>query len=145
MRYLFVMLLAACISGGAALAQGAPAGDALGMWVVRDGRAKVKVDRCRAGLCGRIVWLKEPNDESGRPLTDGNNIDPAMRKRPILQLPIAYNMVPERNGYWTGAVYDPERGKSYNGSMELLPDGRLKVTGCLLFVCESNYWRRATE
>lgn len=127
----------------------AHAGSALGpqgMWVVRDGRAKVRVENCGQALCGRIVWLQEPKDENGEPLTDGNNSDPALRNRPIIGLPIAYDMVPQQDGYWTGVVYDPERGSAYDGSMTLLPDGRMKVTGCLAgFLCESNYWQRSAR
>lgn len=142
MKILGIALLLVCAVGLAApvLAAGTPG--PMGMWQVRDGRAKVKVDRCGRTLCAKIVWLKEPNDSAGLPLTDGNNVNPALRSRPILQLPIAYDMVQQSETRWSGTVYDPERGKAYDGSLTLLDDGRLEVKGCLLFICESNYWQR---
>jgi uncharacterized protein (DUF2147 family) len=140
-----VAFLLALIAAAAAPVLAGSTPKAIGMWQVRDGRAKVKVDRCGKTLCARIVWLKEPNDDAGQPLTDGNNVDPAQRNRPILQLPVAYNMVQQSETYWTGAVYDPERGKAYDGSLRLLDDGRLEVKGCVLFLCESNYWQRIKD
>jgi uncharacterized protein (DUF2147 family) len=46
-------------------------------------------------------------------------------------------------GAWQGGrAYDPKTGKSYRSTMELQPDGRLKVSGCILFLCQSKLWTR---
>jgi uncharacterized protein (DUF2147 family) len=131
-----------------------------GIWEVRDGRAKVEVGVCGTQgqvdktaqldrdsmICANIVWLKKPNGANGRPLRDGNNKDPKLSRRTIMGLPVAYNMRPAGENYWKGVVYDPERGSAYEGSMKLMEDGRMKVTGCVqvIFapVCQSKFWQR---
>ena len=39
--------------------------------------------------------------------------------------------------------YDPKSGRSYKARLTSNPDGTLTVTGCLLFICQSQSWRRA--
>ena len=41
-----------------------------------------------------------------------------------------------------GRAYDPKSGQSYRSSLKLEPDGSLKLTGCVLFICESRRWTR---
>jgi len=142
--FLFVagLALAGLVFGGGAFAKGAK-----GLWVGEDGLAKMNVALCGDGaLCAKIVWLRDPNDAKGRPLIDDNNGDVRLRKRPIIGLPVAYNMKPTAANKWQGIVYDPKRGGStYTGYLDLLSDGRMKVTGCLGFICESEYWRPAKK
>ncbi|MCF6198696.1 MAG: DUF2147 domain-containing protein [Hyphomicrobiaceae bacterium] len=140
--FLFVagLALGGLVFGGGAFAKGAK-----GLWVGEDGLAKMKVAVCGGGtLCARIVWLRDPKDANGRPLIDDNNGDARLRTRPIIGLPVAYNMKPTAANKWQGVVYDPKRGGStYTGYLNLLSDGRMKVTGCLGFICESEFWRPA--
>jgi uncharacterized protein (DUF2147 family) len=42
-----------------------------------------------------------------------------------------------------GRAYDPKSGRSYRATLALNPDGSLKVTGCVLFICRSLRWTRA--
>ena len=119
--------------------------EVMGTWLDQKGQAKMEVDICGDGtLCARIVWLREPYDKNGKPLVDDNNGNASLRDRPILGLPVAYNMRQTHSNKWKGRVYDPQRGgPSYTGYMTLLRDGRMKVQGCLGFICESEYWRPA--
>ncbi len=144
MKIFTSVLLMATLIGFAGQAN---ANGAKGMWLDQKGQAKMKVGVCGGGtLCARIVWLRQPNDSRGQPLVDSNNGDTSLRKRPILGLPVAYNMRQTHSNKWKGRVYDPQRGgATYKGSMTLLRDGRMKVTGCLLFVCESEYWSPLTN
>ena len=55
---------------------GAAAADPLGTWQTENGRSRIRIAACPEGLCGTIVWLKEPNDpETGKPKTDKNNAE----------------------------------------------------------------------
>jgi uncharacterized protein (DUF2147 family) len=48
---------------------------------------------------------------------------------------------PER---WTGGhLYNPEDGRDYKGSLQLRSPSTLVVDGCVLFVCQTQVWRRA--
>jgi uncharacterized protein (DUF2147 family) len=118
-----------------------------GMWLDQEGKARIKVATCKADtLCAKIVWLRQPNDENGKPLNDANNGNVSLRDRPIIGLPVAYDMKQSGSNKWQGRVYDPQRGgPSYTGYMTLLDDGRMKVTGCLAFLCESKYWTPLAE
>lgn len=37
-------------------------GDAAGVWLTQASDAKVRVSKCGGGLCGVVVWLREPNN-----------------------------------------------------------------------------------
>jgi uncharacterized protein (DUF2147 family) len=125
----------------------ARAADPAGIWLTADGKARVRVGDCGGTSCGTIVWLKEPNDPAtGRPMTDGGNPDATKRNRPIIGLPIVFDMRPSSTvNKWSGQVYDPREGKTYNGNMVLEAPSRLKIEGCVLFICESEIWTRVNE
>ena len=65
------------ISAGAAVA-----GDPSGTWVMANGKVTVRVSKCSAKLCARIVGLKEPLDKAGRPKVDKLNPNPALAQAP---------------------------------------------------------------
>src|SRR5205807_1946506 len=125
----------------------ARADDPAGVWLTKDGESHVRIERCGDAWCGRIIWLKDPNDpDTGRPWTDKANDDPAKRNRPIIGLQTVLDMRPARRpNHWDGKVYDPRRGSFYQGSLALEAPGRLRVEGCLLLLCEDEVWTRVTE
>jgi hypothetical protein len=56
-----------------------------GTWLTEDGSARIRFEQCASAPCGRIVWLREPNDpETGKPVLDKRNPDPALRSRRLL-------------------------------------------------------------
>jgi len=128
-------------------ASGARAADPAGLWLTGDGKAHVRVSDCGGAPCGAIVWLREPNDlKTGLPLTDGGNPDASKRNRPIIGLPIVFDMHPSATpNKWSGQIYDPRSGKTYNSNMILETPTRLKVEGCILFLCQAETWTRLTE
>ena len=81
--------LIAVISAGTALA------DPKGVWLAQDG-ARVRVGPCGGALCATIATPKSAVDpETGRPWTDKNNPDPALRNRPLV-LSITHNSCADR-------------------------------------------------
>ena len=115
-----------------ALAPTAARADAVGVWLNQDEDAHIEIERCGARLCGTIVWIAEPLDETGTPRTDLENPDPALRDRAIVGLRIldGFPIAADDAGKWTGGtVYDPKSGKTYRGYMVLQDDGRLKLRG----------------
>jgi uncharacterized protein (DUF2147 family) len=46
------------------------------------------------------------------------------------------------DGWSGGQAYSPKVGKSYNAKLKVMGDHRLRVTGCVLFICQSIYWTR---
>ncbi|MEE4239014.1 MAG: DUF2147 domain-containing protein [Anderseniella sp.] len=116
---------------------------ALGVWADEDGEAWIEIAPCQDKLCGRIVWLKEPLDETGQPHTDKSNPDPALQPRPILGLTIMAGLQPNaEQTYLEGQVYNSRNGKIYD--VYLTPRGQtMDVEGCLVkYVCLTQRWTR---
>lgn len=134
------------IAAGLALASATPvlAADAVvGDWLTESGSGKVRIAPCPARperMCGTLFWLRNPADAKA---TDNNNPDPALKKRPILGLPMIRDFKPAAPGRWTGGkIYDPNSGKTYDSKLSVNPNGTLKVEGCILVVCQAQTWRK---
>jgi uncharacterized protein (DUF2147 family) len=135
----FVAAAGILVLGG----HGAKAEDPLGLWKANDGQATFRIAPCGAGLCGTIAALAEPNDPAtGRPKTDVNNPDAAMRVRPVVGLTML-RMTREGENAWRGTIYNGQDGRTYNATMAS-ENMRLKVTGCVLggLVCRTQIWSR---
>jgi uncharacterized protein (DUF2147 family) len=120
----------------------------LGTWIDHTGRGAVEFSRCGGNVCGRLVWMKEPNDEKGKPFTDGNNPDPARRARTVCGLQIIGDAAPQADGSLDkGWIYNPEDGKSYSVELRLISPNVLRVHGYagLKFLGESFVWKRAPQ
>ena len=132
------------------LAAGVPsyasAADPSGIWAKDDGSAKMEVKKCGRSICGKIVWLREPNDSRGKPLHDVRNENPSMRNRPIVGLPLFSNMVPADANSWVGNVYNPEEGKTYTDvKITLASRTQIVLKGCKAWLlCGEKVWMRST-
>ncbi len=137
-------LIAAASAGvvfSAALA--VPSDDIKGTWLSADGGAKVKINSCGDGICGNIVWLREPVDKStGKPKTDKHNPNEAQRSRPMLGLQVMSGMKPESDKRWTGTIYNADDGKTYRSKVTLLSANKVKVEGCVLVFCQGETWTK---
>ncbi|MEM7567077.1 MAG: DUF2147 domain-containing protein [Pseudomonadota bacterium] len=123
------LLAGAAVLGGPASAQSPLKGPIEGRWVVEDGSGVVEIAPCGEALCGRVVKVRQtadpddaellPEDE-GRILLDGFMADGATYEGTILL----------------------GEDDNISGEMVLQADGALEVSGCLLFVCDSQRWTR---
>ena len=75
--------------------------------------------------------------------TDVNNPDPKLRARPVQGMAILTGFKPDAKGLAGGRIYDPKSGRTYRSMLRLNPDGSLKVSGCIAFICQSQRWTRA--
>jgi uncharacterized protein (DUF2147 family) len=117
-----------------------------GFWMTDKGRSKVKVGPCEnaKGLCTEIIWLREPNNSRGVPLTDGRNRNVSLRKRPIMGLKILEGLKQIGRYEWEGQVYNPEDGKKYKANLALVKPNTLRLKGCMQmgWPCRSKFWSR---
>ena len=114
-----------------------------GVWLTQKGDAQVRVAPCGGALCGTIVWLRDPIDpETGRPVADKHNPDPARRASPMLGTQIMFGMRPSGADRWSGHFYNGEDGKTYEGNLVLLGPQSVKVEGCLIGICMGETWQR---
>lgn len=119
---------------------------AAGVWIDHTGRGAVEIAPCPEGLCGRIVWLQEPNDKSGQLLRDEKNGDRAKRGQPICGLQIIGGLKQQPDGSWdNGWIYDPEQGERFDVELRLRNPNQLQVKGYkgLKFLSETYQWKRA--
>ena len=136
--------LAALTTAPLAMAQSA--GSPEGIWVTQAGDAKVRVGRCGAGICGVVVWLKEPIDpQTGKPQVDDKNPNPALARRPIIGLSLFSGMRPSGPNRWSGQIYNADDGKTYASNISVSGPGTLKVEGCVGSLCGGEEWSRSSR
>ena len=102
--------------------------DVLGKWVNPSGEGQIEIYKRGDKYFGKLAWIKEPNDDKGKPKTDTKNPDANLRAKPILGLEILKNFE-FADGKWTdGTIYDPKTGKTYSCKMTIKGDV-LKIRG----------------
>ncbi len=114
----------------------ADSGGIIGVWNTDKHDAKLEFFKCGDKVCGKIIWLKEPNyihkkdGPVGTQKIDKKNPDPTLRTKPVLGLQVMRGLTPKGNNKWAdGACYDPETGKTYKCKMKLIAPGQLKMRG----------------
>ncbi len=106
----------------------------VGLWYAEGGAAQVEIRACGDALCGRIVWLRSPFDETGCDLRDRSNGNASLRDRPLLGLEVLQGLKQSdaEGKVWTdGTIYDPTSGKTYTCSLRVEGDDRLHLRGYL--------------
>ena len=134
-RYAALAAFLAAMFAAAPLAQATPDG----VWAMTNGKVRVKISDCGDNLCARIVGLAQPISKiDGKPKVDRENPDAAKRQRPLIGLSILIGMKPAGDGLWKGAIYNPDDGKVYSGTVSHSGD-TIKVKGCVAGVfCRTN-------
>jgi uncharacterized protein (DUF2147 family) len=119
--------------------------DPVGTWLTENGRSRVRIAACGAGLCGTVIWLKDPEDpETGKPKLDTKNADASKRTRPLVGVAILLGAKPAGPNKWVGQVYNAEDGKTYDGTLTEVSANEVRLQGCALggLVCKSQSWMR---
>jgi uncharacterized protein (DUF2147 family) len=116
--------------------------DPKGLWLAQDG-AHVRVGSCGNALCATIARPKSPTDpQTGRPWTDKNNPNPALRNRSLVGVAVLYGLVPDGPGRWSGRLYNVDNGNSYSGRLLELDPRTVRVEGCVIGLCGGQNMRR---
>ena len=110
-----------------------------GRWRTDDGAAIVRIAPCDGKLCGAIARVLDRK----APPNDINNPDRRQRTRPLAGVLVLRDFVHSGAEWKGGRAYDPKTGNSYTSELMVQQDGRLKVTGCILFLCRSRLWTRS--
>lgn len=100
----------------------------LGTWLTASGKAKVQIYKEGNKYNGKIVWLKNPTYEDGKPKVDKNNPDKTKRNVPLMGLNMLKGFEFDEDEWEDGTIYDPENGKTYSCTMTYR-DGKLDVRG----------------
>lgn len=106
-----------------------PGADAVvGTWLTASGKAIVEIYKEGTKYNGKIIWLKTPNTEDGKPKVDKNNPDKAKQTAPLLGLNMLKGFVFKKDEWGDGTIYDPENGKTYSCFIKYR-DGKLDLRG----------------
>src|SRR5450631_3205464 len=130
-KFGFVLLILTTLLG-APPARAQAGGEATGVWLTQAGDAKVRVSKCGGGICGVVVWLRDPIDPAtGKPQVDDKNLNPALARRPIIGLPLFSGMHPAGPNKWSGQIYNADNGNSYASNISVAGPDSLRVEGCV--------------
>jgi uncharacterized protein (DUF2147 family) len=141
-RFGFLIAVLALVGLPGARAQ--TGGEVGGVWLTQAGDARVRVSRCGGGICGVVVWLRDPiNAATGKPQVDDKNPNPALAKRPMIGLPLFTGMHPSGPNRWSGQIYNADDGSSYVSNVSLSGTDTLRVEGCMGALCGGETWTRA--
>lgn len=143
MRKLLLVLTLGIVAIAAHAQQSASA--ILGKWLSESGKAKIEVFESGNRYYGKIVWLKTPLDEQGKPKVDKNNPDPNERGHHIMGLLLVKSLEFDGQNTWhNGTIYDPENGKNYSCKITLNNEGNLDIRGYigLSMIGRTTVWKR---
>ncbi len=103
--------------------------DILGKWLNSSGEGQIEIYKRGEKYFGKLAWIKEPNDKSGKPKTDEKNPTESLRNKPLLGLELLKNFVYDDGKWIDGTIYDPKSGKTYSCKLSLKDANQLSVRG----------------
>jgi uncharacterized protein (DUF2147 family) len=102
----------------------------IGLWETGTGKARVNIIKSGIYYYGRIVWLREPNNEEGKPKVDKNNPDETKRSAQLLGLRMLTSFEFKGNNLWEdGTIYDPESGSTYSCTINMTDNNTMNIRG----------------
>ncbi|MEE1944756.1 DUF2147 domain-containing protein [Pedobacter sp. KR3-3] len=118
--------------------------DILGKWINPSGEGQIEIYKKGDKYFGKLAWIKEPNDENGKPKTDVKNPNASLRTKPLLGLEILKDFVFEDKKWTDGSIYDPKTGKTYSCNITLKENGQLNIRGYIgiSLIGRSESWKR---
>jgi len=115
-----------------------------GLWSTQSSGGVVEIAPCGELVCG--VLVQSPFLKLDPSLRDSRNEDPTLRARPLNGLIILSGFKGGPTSWAGGQIYNPDDGRTYSGSLELVSADSLKVTGCAARRrCRTQVWRRVTR
>ena len=116
--------------------------DIIGVWLTQVKDAKIEIYKKDQKYYGKVVWIKSPTDENGKPVLDAKNPDESKKKQTILGSNILTALV-FKDGEWSdGKIYDPKNGETYDCKI-WLENGDLKLRGYLGWFYDTKTWTKA--
>ncbi|WP_035982803.1 DUF2147 domain-containing protein [Bradyrhizobium sp. STM 3843] len=94
----------------------------IGVWLTEEKEGKIRIEPCGANLCGYAVDEKSNENREQ----------------------ILINMRPGADKKWTGRIFDPDSGSTYDSTIALKGPDALRVQGCALggMFCGGQTWTR---
>lgn len=122
-----LILSAFILTLGALTAHAADTPDPTGLWLTENKRSVIKVEKCDAGLCGKIHWIIK-----GGMQTDSKNPDAKYRDKPMcgLQILSGFKQNTKNAKVWEGGkIYKADEGDVYNATVSVTSTDKMNVRG----------------
>lgn len=103
--------------------------DIIGTWANSSNKAHIQIFKQGGKYYGKVVWLRNPNDASGKPKVDKKNPDVNARNRKIIGLVVLRDFTFDGDEWKHGKIYNPEDGKEYKSLIKLQNKKQLAVRG----------------
>ena len=99
-----------------------PSNSPLGLWLTQEKEGKVRIEQCGANLCGYSVDKK--SNQNGEQ--------------------VLINMKPGKDAKWSGRIFDPNTGSTYDSTIAMKGTDSLRVQGCAFggMFCGGQTWSR---
>ena len=117
----------------------------LGKWLNATGEGQILISKADDKFSGKLVWLKNPEDDKGQLKRDAKNPVPENRKRPLMGIQILQNFIYLGKGVWEeGSIYDPKTGKTYSCKITMTDKDQLNIRGYVgvSLLGRTEIWRR---
>ncbi|MGH6755549.1 MAG: DUF2147 domain-containing protein, partial [Bradyrhizobium sp.] len=94
----------------------------LGVWLTEEKEGKVRIEQCGSNLCGYSVDKK--SNRNGEQ--------------------VLISMKPGKDNKWSGRIFDPNSGSTYDSTIALKGSDSLRVQGCAFggMFCGGQTWTR---
>ncbi len=101
----------------------------LGVWANSSNRGHIQIYKQEGKYYGKIIWLKHPYDQTGKPKVDYHNPDETERNKQLLGLVMLRDFIYENEEWKGGKIYNPQDGKEYKSNIKLTDDKTMSVRG----------------
>jgi uncharacterized protein (DUF2147 family) len=124
-------LALALLAAGAAPARADPV---LGTWSNPKGTVTVRIERCGAAICGKVVRASRSAQEDAR----------AAGTPRLVGTQILRDFRPAGAGRWQGEAFVPDKALTVAATMVQVGRDALEIEGCALggYLCRKQAWRR---
>jgi len=94
----------------------------VGIWLTEEKEGKIRIEPCGTNLCGYAIDAKSNQNREQ----------------------ILINMRPGQSKVWSGRIFDPDSGSTYDSTIALKGPDSLRVEGCALggMFCGGQTWTR---
>jgi uncharacterized protein (DUF2147 family) len=129
-RIATILALTILLLGAKSVLAQNPADKILGQWYTEENKSLIEIYKVGDKYHGKIVWLKNPNEEDGTAKVDKDNPDEKLRKRPLVGLELMSGLEYDGDNEWEdGDIYDPESGNTYSCYVKLIEKDKIHMRG----------------
>ena len=103
-----------------------------GRWANPDASVIIDIAPCGEARCGTVAWASDKAKADARKGIDrlvGSDLLTGLEER--------------KSGQWTGRLFIPDHDMRVKARLQPVGERQLKVSGCVVVLCRSQYWNRA--